>query len=152
MSRNAPCTSRRPDLRRAAAYLVVLGTSMIVTVAGLGAITAARIEQRTHIGVAEAPQARLNAMAAIDYALLLIAEQPDTWRSVLAAGVTERPMHGGSYSLVAIDPVDDDIASGESDPVILRGIGRTARTRVLLEARLDSFGALVPGEWRWHAD
>lgn len=152
MSRTVPRPNRRPRRRRAAAYLVVLGTSMIVTVAGLGAITAARIEQRTNLGVAEAPQARLNAMAAIDYALLLVAEKPSTWRAALAAGVTDRPMHGGFYSLIAIDPVDGDITSGAGDPVILRGIGRTAQSRVILETQLDSFGALVPGEWRWHAD
>ena len=143
---------RNDNTRRGSAYAIVLATSTLVTLIGLASLTLARVERRGQAGVEHAPQARMNALAGIDFALLIV-NQDLNWRSTHSVPVTGRQMPSdGAYDLAASDPVDGNLTNNNTDAVLLTATGVHGEARVKLQVTLNGDGSLAPGTWRWVVD
>lgn len=138
---------------RGTAYIVVLATSMIITVVGLSAMVAGRVQHRVAGSTRDFAEARLYAMSAVDLGFLLIEQNPpDTnWRNLLGNNggfpIQDRTIGRGRLTLQAQDPLDGDLNNGP-DPVFLTGIGELGDTRYKLQVQLDGSGSPVPGTWQ----
>jgi hypothetical protein len=132
-----------PNRRRGATYLIVLGTALAITVIGLSAITATRIERRWADASVNFTQARLHAESAINVGLLRI-EQDANWRTTYSSGLWEssKNIGTGTYTLQGIDPDDGDLANDATDPLLLRGEGMAgfdpSATSYTLEVKLNA--------------
>ena len=124
--------------RKGTAYVAVLGASLIVTVIGLSALTAVRVERRSAQTEHDFTRARLYAQAAIDLGLLWMTQDSD-WRTNRTNGdwVLDAPFDRGTLSIAAADPTDGDLANDEKDPVTLTGTGIVGDARYMLEATIE---------------
>jgi len=118
--------------RRAAMYMIVLATAMLVTVIGLGGLMAARTQ--FHIGQAnnQAMQARFYAQSAIDLALYKLSADV-SWRSNLSNDTWEadRVLDVGLFRWKPVDEQDGDLDDDSTDEVRIYGtgiVGDTVRT------------------------
>lgn len=141
--------------RRGAAYVLILMTAMIATTLGVSGLYASRVRSRTAGVSAELVQARLNALAGLDHGLLIIQQNPSTWRSVLASNggrpIDGIALGGGTVTLLAEDLVDGDLETG-ADPVRLTGTGTVGRAVYRLRVDLDGRGLVVAGSYRRAVD
>jgi len=144
---------RRRRAARGSAYVMVLMTAILATVVGLSGLYSARVQRRASELDADAAEARLYAISAVDRGLLIIDQNSDPadWRNLLSNNggfpILNRDIGRGAYSLNATDPSDGDLASGD-DPVTLTGIGAVGQTLYMLELQLDAGGNPIPGTWR----
>ncbi len=124
--------------RRGTIYLITMGTALIVSVLAIAALLSVRVQRREVNDVADTARAQLYAQAAIDMALLRIADTPD-WREKLAGGAWEadQPIGQGSYTIQATDPVDGRLDNGMYDPVEIVATGRSGPARHMLSVRLN---------------
>lgn len=129
--------NRRPP--RGSAYVLILTSAMVVTLMGLAALTAVRLQLRGAVDTADVGQARLNALTAIEIGLLTLNGDPD-WRSNFSSGnwITDQSNGDGAFSLDVIDPNDGDFRTYVCGPVEMIGIGDHGQAhyeyRVLLES------------------
>lgn len=127
--------------RRASAYVLVLGVSMMVTVIGLSALMVARTNTRMVTQGNDWSQAWFLAMSATEHALTVLDIQEATWRSTYASGETaqQHDFGGGSFRWVLVDEADGDLGNDDTEPVRLYGIGEVGEARrvnsVLLQPR-----------------
>ena len=100
-----------------------MGTAMIVTIIGLSALMAVRIQRRGAEGSNDLGAARFYAQAAIEHGFAKINQDPD-WRTNFGSGfwLTNQQIHGGTYSLDATF-IDDGDGKPENDDVVLTGTG-----------------------------
>ena len=128
--------------RRATAYVAVLGVSMIVSVIGVSALMAVRLQRERHESTNDAMQARLNARSAIDLVLGDMATDPN-WRTRYGAvgGPSVLPTGDGTFELFLVDPADGDIAVGQCDPLIATAYGYAGNARQVLQVRLEADAA-----------
>ena len=104
--------------RFASTYIMVLGTTLIITVIGLSALAVVRVERFTSEGTADLAQARLNALSAIEMGLHTIAGDPD-WRANQTSGSTwasKAETDTGAYTVTGVDPVDGNLTDPDTDP------------------------------------
>lgn len=127
--------------RRGSVYLMVLGAAVIVTILGLSALTAVRIQRRSADGLGDFAEARRYAQSAIELGLLAIHDDPD-WRENQLNGnwITDKAIGRGTYSLDGIDPLDGDLADDSSDPLVLTGSGNVGGACCKLSVRLVPYG------------
>ena len=118
--------------RRAAMYMTVLMTAMLVTVIGLGGLMAARTQ--FHIGQSNdhAMQARFYAQSAIDLALQDLRNDVN-WRSNLSNDTWEadRALSAGLFRWKPVDELDGDLDNDANAEVRIYGtgiVGDTVRT------------------------
>ena len=130
-----PVTGRR-HARRGGAYVLVLGSCMLVTILGLTAIAASRGLAR--IGTADNDQvhAQAHAQSAIGLGRFWIAQDP-MWRTTRTAGSWTpfpQPVGRGSFTLEVTNPNAVTLGNSIMDPVVLTGTGfsGTARHRTQL--------------------
>ncbi len=123
--------------RRATAYLVVLGTTVLVTIIGVSALLAVRIEGRGVRLTTDFAQARLLARSAISMGQFWIA-QDDNWRSTYGTGIwaDHVALAGGQFSLEVTDPYDGDVTDSETEPIVMTAAGYYNNTRYLLQVTL----------------
>jgi hypothetical protein len=145
--------------RRGSAYAIVLLVSALVAAVGLAGLQAARIEGRIAERSVDAAGARLLARAGVDYTLhLMTVTSPGTWRTDFQGGLLPTDMHlgRGVFSVEAHDPVDGDVASTATDPVVLKATGRHGAARHIVRVTVQFDGAgtpsFVPGTWRQAVD
>ncbi len=137
--------------RRGSSYVFFMGTAMIVTIIGLSALMAVRIQRRGAEGSNALAAARFYAQSAIEHGFAMINQYPD-WRTNLGSGFwfTNQDIHGGTYSLEAAF-IDDGDGRPENDDLVLTGTGvhgpTTHRTQVMLIAQSADV-ALSPGSWQ----
>lgn len=142
---------RRRYRRRGSSYVFFMGTAMIVTIIGLSALMAVRVQRRGAEGSNDLGAARFYAQSAIEHGFTMINQDPD-WRTNLGSGFwfTNQDIHTGTYSLEATI-VDDGDGKPENDDVVLTGTGvhgpASHRTQVLLKAPSGE-PALSPGSWQ----
>ena len=113
---------------------MVLSISMLVTVIGIGALTAVQIQLRTASNTADAEDARLLAQSGVEWARAVINIDP-TWRTTRRNGtVVTMPLGSGSFTVTGTDPVDGDFANSPLDPLQLDVVGyaRNARQAIRL--------------------
>ena len=123
--------------RRATAYLVVLVSASMVTMVGLSALVAHRIQLRMAEQDSGLAEARFYARSAIEMGLFWIANDPD-WRDNRVSGVwaTDIPIGNGTFSLEGIDPGDNNLQDSASDLLVLTGTGMKGPARYKLEVTL----------------
>lgn len=118
--------------QRGSVYILVLGVSLLVTVLGVGALMAVRVERDRATLDADAQQARRLAESAIDLALLEINNDP-AWRTTHTddVWVGEQSFAGGAIDW-KLDDADGDLADDDTERIKLIGAGRLgdARQRV----------------------
>lgn len=133
--------------RRAAIYVLVLGTAMIVTVMGLSALTSARIRLTAQDEAAYVTEARLYAQSALEAGLYLV-DRDLNWRTNHPVGTwfSNRPIGRGTFSLQAAYPANANLQINVNQPMYLLGIGQrgaaTWITRCTLLPRKESIDAL----------
>ena len=124
--------------RRGTIYVMVLFSSLIVASIGLASLQMVRLQSRTATSNVNFAEARAYARSAIDIAMLRIRNNP-YWRTQWGNGnwVTNQAIGNGTFSIVASDPVDNDVTTGENHPVILTGIGFKGESRFKVSVRLE---------------
>lgn len=159
----AAAHARHPDLRKGAirtggVYIAVLGSGMLVTLIGLTALAAVRIQRITVTTAAEAEQARIYAQSAVELGAEWVRADP-LWRATRTSGVwaQDQPIGDATFTLEGIDPVDGNLLNRPTDPLILKATITRGRARQIVQARLDASGdpldvletaIYVPGELR----
>ncbi len=105
-------------------YVHVLVSSLLVTIIGLGALTAVRIEMRSARLTRNYAEARVCAISALELGLLHVRQDP-SWRTTWSSGtwLDDKPLGGGRFTLLGIDPQDNLLDDSESDPLVLTGTG-----------------------------
>ena len=140
-------------------YIIVLGAAMMVSIAGVSALLAVRVQRRAALAAADAVQARLIAESIIDVARYRIATDAD-WRSAYSHDAWTAPETAGraTYRFKLIDEGDGDLADDPADPVRLvaeASIGDAVRLcGVLLEPRERLFAdpGFESGTTGWTGD
>jgi len=120
---------------------------MVVTIVGISALLAVRIQSRSASMTSELAEARNYAYSAIELGLLWI-NQDSNWRSNYPniAWLSGQPIGRGTMTLVVTDPADGDLTDSEYDPVILTGMGVCGiarhKTQLTLVANVQPLEAL----------
>lgn len=143
----APRNNLRRHRRRGSIYLVVLGYASLVTIIGMSALLALRVQRRAAEGEIDLTRARLHARSAIESGLWTIAHDPD-WRTAAPNGtwINNQPFGEGTYALDGVDPDDGDLADAINDRLVFTGTGVSGearhRTQVQLEPRIEPLACL----------
>ena len=132
-------------LRRGSSYVALLGVSMIVTVIGLSALTAARIRRRAAEGTNDAAEACLYAQSAVDLALFWIGSDL-FWRYRYAsdAWTQERAIGRGTFSFKLVDELDGSLTNDPEHPVRLHAKATVGDAVRIYSVLLQSEGASGP--------
>ena len=127
----------QPNRRGAAIYIVVLGTALLVSLLGLSALLAKRVQRRMAEDAADVAEARLYAQAAVEMGMVRI-ENNSAWRTAFPNGVWEadQAIASGTYTLHGVDPTDADLTDSIDDPVVLTGIGFKGRATQKMQVTL----------------
>jgi hypothetical protein len=110
-------------------YLHVLVSSLLVSIIGLAALFAVRIQMRSARLTQDYAEARTCAVSAIELGLLHV-QDPD-WRTTWPNGtwMQDQPLGTAGFTLQGIDPQDGDLADSDYDALILTGIGAKGLAR-----------------------
>jgi hypothetical protein len=111
-------------------YLHVLASSLLITILGLGALAAVRIQMRSARLVRDAAEARACAVSAIELGLLQIKQNPN-WRTERPNGTwfDNQALGAGRFTLQAADLEDGSLSDSVYEPVVLTGIGTKGTAR-----------------------
>lgn len=144
----------RRHRRRGVTYVLLVGTAMIVTVIGLSALVAARVQLRSAEGTNDSAEARFYAQSAVEMGFLMI-RGTSTWRNDLGSGfwLTDQPIGTGTFSLEAT--ILDGGGDPNDDPVVLTGTGVCGQARHKMQATAvpqDGGMVIAPGSWRQVVD
>jgi len=139
--------------RRGVAYVFFLGIAMFVTIIGLSALTAVRIQRRDANNANDLSAARLYAQSAIELGFAAIHLDP-AWRDNLGSGTwfTDQSVSTGTMSL-EVSITDDGDEYPANDPVLLIGTSVHGQARQKIEVTLvtlsDNGGLVIAAEsWR----
>jgi hypothetical protein len=126
--------------RTGGVYIAVLGTAMIISLLGLAALTAQRIQNRVVTASADIRQAQLNANTAVELAILAMSDE-DNWRTVRPNGnwFTNRATTIGTCTANVTDPIDGNLAGNSTDPVVVLGIGYSGDAEQRVKVTVDAF-------------
>lgn len=124
--------------RRGSVYIAVLAAAMIVTIVGLSALLATRIQGRSAGAMNRAMNARFYARSAIEMGLYLVHQDPN-WRAdrVNGTSIAKQSIGSGTFSLEAIDPQDGDLSDSVSDLLVLTGTGIDGQARHKMQVTLE---------------
>lgn len=124
--------------QRGSVYILVLGVSLLVTVLGVSALMATRVERDRSVLDRDAQQARRYAESAIDLALLKI--NNDTgWRGTYThdSWTGEQAFGTGAIDWKLVDPTDTDLADDASQNVDLVALGKVGEARQMVQVTLQ---------------
>ncbi len=123
---NAQLRSRIRRRRRGSAYLLVLGSAMIVAIIGLSSLTVARIHRRAAGSAANANEARLNARSAVEACIGATAFLADWRTSGYVSGEVVGPLNlgDGTCSVKIVDEIDGDLANDPDQQVRITTTGQ----------------------------
>src|SRR5689334_22315062 len=124
--------------RKGSIYIAVLGASALISAIALAAIMSMRVGKQTALEDGDFSEARIYARAGLEIGLHYISTDP-YWRSNRGNGTwaTDLPIGRGSFSLFAMDPVDNDIRYGDNHPVVLTCTGRKGNAACKMSVRLE---------------
>lgn len=116
--------------RRGSIYIIVLATTLVVVVLGLGALAARKADSMSRQTMREEVQARRLAASALELALQR-AQNTSAWRSSVGGGAifTDVPFGGGYVSASVADPVDGTLTGNTTDPLQFTATGRIGSAR-----------------------
>lgn len=116
-------------------YAVALGSTLVVTVVGMTALMAVRVERLSAEATGDLDNARFYAQSAIDGALWQM-NYNTTWRSTFPSGrwKTDQVIGQGKYTLDAVDPIDNDLTDSKTESVRLTATATSGKATYLLKA------------------
>src|SRR5438093_1003010 len=150
--RPSPACSGQPELaarggnrplkkfwRRASVYVLVISSSTLLAITGLGALTAMRIQQRNNAGTNDFAEARFYARSAIEVGLRIVTSDSN-WRSNYTNGnwKTNQTIGKGTYTLNVVDPNDGNLTNSMNDPFVITGTGMKGDARHQLSVTVTS--------------
>jgi cytoskeletal protein CcmA (bactofilin family) len=118
-------------------YLHVLASSLLITVLGLGALAAVRLQMRSTRLTRDGAEARACAVSAIELSLLQI-RQNSNWRTAWPNGAwwDNKELGTGRFTLQGTDPVDGVLSDSAYEPLVLTGIGTRGSARHMAQVTL----------------
>lgn len=131
-------TERANSIRCAGSiYLYVLATSLLISIIGLGSLTAVRIQMRSSRLMRDYAEARACAISAVDLGWLYVRQDPN-WRDTRPNGtwVQDQALGLGRFTLQGVDPGDNVLSDSQYEPLVLTGIGTKGTTRHKVEVTL----------------
>jgi hypothetical protein len=125
--------------RAGAAYLMVLGTTLVVATLSLSGILLARSRLAASQAMNDAAEARDCAYAGIELACLWIAEDPN-WRvnRTLGAWATDLPIGQGTVTIEVSEPIDGNLTNRPYDALRVRSTGLRNQARQSWEVTLNA--------------
>ena len=125
-------------IRRGSIYIAVLGTSALIWAIALAAMIGTRIGKRSSGDDTDFSEARIYARAGLEIGMHYISTDP-YWRLNKGNGswATNIPIGRGTFSLTAMDPVDNDVRYGENHPVVLTSTGFKGNAQCKMSVRLE---------------
>jgi hypothetical protein len=130
-----PCCRRRAG----AAYLMVLGTTLVVATLSLSGLLLARSRLAASRALSAAAEARDIARSGIELACRWIAQDPN-WRvnRSLGAWATDLPIGQGTVTIEVSEPIDGNLTNRPYDAVRVRSTGRRDQARQMWEVTLNA--------------
>jgi len=121
------------------AYLMVLGTMLVVATLSLSGLLLARGRLAASRALNDAAEARDIARSGIELACRWIAQDLN-WRTnrPLGAWVTDLPIGNGTVTIEVSEPIDGDLTNGPYDAVRVRAIARRETARQAWEVTLNA--------------
>jgi hypothetical protein len=118
-------------------YLHILASSLLITVLGLGALAAVRLQMRSARLARDSAEARACAVSAIEVGLLLIKQDP-AWRTARPDGAwwNDKELDAGRFTLQGTDPGDGVLSDSAYEPLVLTGIGTRGSARHMTQVTL----------------
>lgn len=148
--------TQRKNHARGSVYVTLLGVAALVTIIGLSALLAGRIRHRQTRDSGDLAEARFYSQSGIDWGLLVVKQNPATWRSMFAAWaegpLMQHEIGAGSFELEATDPVDGDLTNNTTDSVVLTATGLKGQARYKLRLQLRPSGSPRSGTFRQVVD
>lgn len=130
---------RRPRRRGTALYVIVLSTALITSLLGLAALAVVRIERRQASTSNHLLDARMNARAAVELALRVIANDPN-WRTTHTNGAETTPQSPGPGATGTVSWIledsDGDLSNEDAD-LRLKGVGRVGNVVQVSSVKLE---------------
>ena len=125
--------------RRGSTYLLVLGSTMLVTVIGLSALFAVTLERRRAEAAGDAVKARFYAQSALEMAAHWIDDDPD-WRSNRPNGAwaTDVPIGNGTFGVQVVDPGDGVLSNSQTGAIHITCTGVKGAARHVFRVTLDA--------------
>ncbi|MCL5282150.1 MAG: hypothetical protein M1376_19855 [Planctomycetes bacterium] len=127
----------------------ILASSLLITVLGLGALAAVRLQMRSTRLARDSTEARACAVSAIELGLLQIKQNPN-WRTEMPNGTwwNNKDLGAGQFTLQGTDPGDGVLSDSAYEPLILTGLGTrgnaTHIAQVTLVPNIRPLAALSP--------
>lgn len=143
---------RTRSARRGSLYLVVLGTTMIVAVTALAAMSASRVELHAAVRGFDSRDARLRARSSIEHAVSWI-NANDNWRTLLENNTAqdEVTLGVGRFSWRVVDQ-DGSLTDDRRDHATIVGEGRVGDSIAVEQVSIEPDGrALTCLEANIHA-
>ncbi|UCD28897.1 MAG: hypothetical protein JSV03_17775 [Planctomycetota bacterium] len=108
------------NYRRGSIYIATLSVAMIVSIIGIAALTAVRVQRRTVNNNVDAVKARFYAQSAVELGLYRMANNPN-WRNSYNndTWLPKAPIDDGAYTLKLVDELDSNLANDSTQPVRL---------------------------------
>jgi hypothetical protein len=124
--------------RTGGVYIAVLGTALIISVLGMSTLMLQRLQNRQLTATTDIRQAQLNAEAAVEIAFLAI-QTESNWRTARTNGrwFTARNTGSGHCTADVIDPLDNNLADDDTEPVVILGIGNSGPAEQRLQVTVD---------------
>jgi hypothetical protein len=139
---------------RGSIYVALLCAALIVSVIGLSALTAVRVQRTGAEGTNDLAAARFYAQSAIEMGLHWIDGDP-SWRDTRPNGVwaANVPIGDGTFTLEGTDPDGLPLNNNAYDPLVLTGTGVKGAARYKLQVELlPQGGGLTCLEVSLHAN
>lgn len=139
--------------RRGSAYIIVMSTVVLVSVAGVAGMMAAGAQRQAVERTVDIEKARLIAQAGLEVAAGQM-RNTAAWRSGITGGVmySDHAFAGGTFSVRVTDPVDGLPANNLTDDVLVISEGRFNDARQVYQRRFRANAlGLDALEWAAHA-
>ncbi|CAN5703519.1 hypothetical protein BH09PLA1_BH09PLA1_08110 [soil metagenome] len=123
---------------RGTVYALVLMVSMLVTVIGISALAAVRVQLRAANLSSDIDDARLYAQSAVELTKQWIYADAN-WRTNRRSGAwaTGMAIGGGTFSVSVTDPLDGDLSNSPMDPLVITATGYKGSARQQLSCTLS---------------
>lgn len=128
--------SFHPQRQRGSIYITVMAVAMIITVIGLGAIFARRVQLKTLQNANQLTQAQRYAHSALQLAVQQLNDNPD-WREG-PTSTNPKALGQGTIELAISDPVDDDVSDSPYDPIQIIATAVYGNANFRLAAQFDA--------------
>jgi hypothetical protein len=142
-----PCGDRRRRARRrnGAAYLLVLSAGMLLSVIGIGIVTASRAATRAAGQEADLTEAALLAEAGVEWGMAAVAANAAGWRTAYTHNVEvpAKTVGRGTVTFKLVDALDGSLSNNAADAVRLYGIGRVGSATRVYRVQLSGTGATL---------